>query len=84
MGKVGSTDGTQIAYERSGGGRPVIVVGGATCDRAMTRPTAEELAKHFAEHVVPPRYSYRCWRISSQTETAPATERGPERRRYEQ
>lgn len=26
----------------------VIVVGGAMCDRALTRPTAEELAKHFA------------------------------------
>ncbi len=55
MGKVSSTDGTQIVFERLGGGQPVIVVGGATCDRAMTRPTAEEPAKHFAEQVVPPK-----------------------------
>ena len=44
---VTSSDGTPIAFERSGDGQPVIVVGGATCDRAITRPTAEELAKHF-------------------------------------
>ncbi|MBA3635344.1 MAG: alpha/beta hydrolase [Rubrobacteraceae bacterium] len=42
-----SRDGTTIAFDRSGDGPPVIVVGGATCDRAMTRPLAEELAKHF-------------------------------------
>jgi pimeloyl-ACP methyl ester carboxylesterase len=42
-----SSDGTPIAFERFGGGPPVIVVGGATCDRAMTRPLARELARHF-------------------------------------
>lgn len=42
-----SRDGTTIAFDRSGDGPPVIVVGGATCDRAMTRPLAEGLAKHF-------------------------------------
>jgi pimeloyl-ACP methyl ester carboxylesterase len=42
-----SSDGTPIAFERLGDGRPVIVVAGAMCDRALTRPTAEELAKHF-------------------------------------
>lgn len=47
MNKVTSSDGTQIAFERLGDGHPVIVVGGVTCDRTMTRPTAEELAKHF-------------------------------------
>ncbi len=47
MGQVRSTDDTTIAFERLGDGQPVIVVGGATCDRAKTRPTAEELAKHF-------------------------------------
>ncbi len=47
MEKVRSRDGTTIAFDRSGDGPPVIVVGGATCDRAMTRPLAEELAKHF-------------------------------------
>jgi len=48
MNKVTSADGTPIAYERFGDGQPVIVVGGATCDRAMTRTLAEELARHFA------------------------------------
>jgi pimeloyl-ACP methyl ester carboxylesterase len=47
MDKVTSSDGTTIAFDRLGDGQPVIVVGGATSDRALTRPTAEELAKHF-------------------------------------
>jgi pimeloyl-ACP methyl ester carboxylesterase len=45
--KVTSSDGTPIAFDRLGDGPPVIVVCGATCDRALMRPTAEELAKHF-------------------------------------
>jgi pimeloyl-ACP methyl ester carboxylesterase len=45
--KVTSSDGTTIAFDRLGDGLPVIVVGGQLCDRALTRPTAEELAKHF-------------------------------------
>jgi len=45
--KVTSADGTHIAFERFGDGQPVIVAGGATCDRAMTRPLAEQLAQHF-------------------------------------
>ena len=44
---VTSSDGTTIAFDRLGDGPPVVVVGGAMCDRALTRPTAEELAKHF-------------------------------------
>lgn len=44
---VTSSDGTTIAFDRLGDGQPVIVVGGMLCDRALTRPTAEELAKHF-------------------------------------
>jgi pimeloyl-ACP methyl ester carboxylesterase len=47
MNRIRSSDGTVIAFDWLGGGHPVIVVGGVTCDRAMTRPTAEELAKHF-------------------------------------
>jgi pimeloyl-ACP methyl ester carboxylesterase len=47
MDKVTSSDGTPIAFDRLGDGPPVIVVGGQLCDRALTRPTAEELAKHF-------------------------------------
>lgn len=46
MEKIRSADGTAIAFDRSGDGPPVLVVGGAMCDRAMTRPTAEELAKY--------------------------------------
>ena len=47
MNKVTSGDGTSIAFERFGEGSPVILVGGATTDRAMIRPLAEELAKDF-------------------------------------
>src|ERR687895_661787 len=47
MDKVTSSDGIQIAFDRLGDGPPVIVVGGAMCDRALTGSTAEELAKHF-------------------------------------
>jgi pimeloyl-ACP methyl ester carboxylesterase len=47
MDKITSSDGTPIAFDRLGDGPPVIVVGGAMCDRALTRPTAVELAKHF-------------------------------------
>ena len=45
--EVTSADGTPIAIERLGEGPPDIVVGGAMCDRAMSRPLAEELAQHF-------------------------------------
>lgn len=37
METVTSSDGTNIAFDRSGEGRSVIVVSGATCVRAMTR-----------------------------------------------
>jgi len=47
MEKVTSRDGTIIAFDRLGDGPPVIVVCGAMCDRALMRPTAEELARHF-------------------------------------
>jgi pimeloyl-ACP methyl ester carboxylesterase len=47
MNTVRSGDGTTIAYDRTGDGQPVIVVGGATCDRAMTRPLADQLAQDF-------------------------------------
>src|SRR5919206_1069950 len=45
--EIASPDGTTIAYDRLGEGPPVIMVCGAMCDRALMRPTAEELAKHF-------------------------------------
>jgi pimeloyl-ACP methyl ester carboxylesterase len=44
---IRSKDGTTIAFDRLGDGPPVIVVGGLLGDRALTRPTAEELATHF-------------------------------------
>jgi pimeloyl-ACP methyl ester carboxylesterase len=47
MNTVTSRDGTSIAFERFGEGPPVILVGGATTDRAMIRPLAEELAGTF-------------------------------------
>src|SRR5919112_1590245 len=47
MDKVTSSDGTPIAFDRLGDGPPVIMVCGAMCDRALMRPTAEELAKYF-------------------------------------
>ena len=47
METVTSSDGTTIAFERLGDGPPLIVVCGAMCDRALMRPTAEELAEHF-------------------------------------
>jgi pimeloyl-ACP methyl ester carboxylesterase len=47
MEKVTSRDGTTIAFDRLGDGPPVIVVCGAMCDRALMRPTAQELAKRF-------------------------------------
>jgi hypothetical protein len=46
--RVTSGDGTTIAFERLGDGPAVIVVVGQLADRALTRPTAEELVKHFA------------------------------------
>ncbi|WP_027660028.1 alpha/beta fold hydrolase [Salinispora fenicalii] len=47
--KVTSADGTAIAYERYGehGADSLIVVGGATCDRAKTRQLAEGLGAHL-------------------------------------
>ena len=42
--QVTSADGTPIAFERLGDGQPVIVLGGATCDRAMTRPLGSTVA----------------------------------------
>jgi pimeloyl-ACP methyl ester carboxylesterase len=43
---VASDDGTQIAYESFGEGPPVLLVGGALCDRNSSLPLARELANH--------------------------------------
>lgn len=49
MSAVTSKDGTSIAYERSGGGPPVILVDGALCSRAFgpSPKLAPLLARHF-------------------------------------
>jgi Alpha/beta hydrolase family len=44
---VASADGTSIAYETFGTGPLLITVCGATCDRALMRPTAQALGRHF-------------------------------------
>jgi pimeloyl-ACP methyl ester carboxylesterase len=44
---VTSADGTAIAYERSGGGHPVVVIGGGLNDRAMFTPFATILSQQF-------------------------------------
>ncbi|MGW7681845.1 alpha/beta fold hydrolase [Kribbella sp. NPDC054772] len=47
MQNVTSADGTTIAYDRLGSGQPVILVGGALCDRQSFRPLADELASEY-------------------------------------
>lgn len=47
MRRVTSKDGTSIAYERSGSGPAVILVGGAFVDRSENAPLAAELAGQF-------------------------------------
>jgi pimeloyl-ACP methyl ester carboxylesterase len=49
METITSRDGTTLAVERHGTGSPLVVVGGALCDRARTRDTALALA---ARHTV--------------------------------
>ncbi|MCX4469561.1 alpha/beta hydrolase [Micromonospora sp. NBC_01655] len=46
-GRVRSADGTIIAYERSGEGPPIVLVGGAFNDRSTTRALAAALAPNF-------------------------------------
>ena len=47
MRRVISRDGTSIAYERLGQGRPVILVTGRLDDGSENGPLARELATHF-------------------------------------
>ncbi len=48
MGKVTSKDGTAIAFDQSGQGAALILVGGALSDRSAARPLAALLAPHFS------------------------------------
>jgi pimeloyl-ACP methyl ester carboxylesterase len=45
--RVISTDGTEIAFERSGRGPALIIVGGALADHQFYGPLANELSSHF-------------------------------------
>lgn len=47
METVTSADGTVIAFDQLGAGPPLILVAGASCDRAIDAPLAEALAEHF-------------------------------------
>ncbi len=47
MDRVTSTDGTQIAYVRSGSGPAVLIVGGALADHGFYAPLAGALEAHF-------------------------------------
>lgn len=46
--RVTSRDGTSIAYDRTGGGPAVILVGGGLDDGSENAPLAPKLAEHFA------------------------------------
>jgi pimeloyl-ACP methyl ester carboxylesterase len=45
--RVTSQDGTRIAFDRSGQGQALILVGGALSDRSGSAPLAEQLAPRF-------------------------------------
>jgi pimeloyl-ACP methyl ester carboxylesterase len=47
MEKVQSEDGTTIAFDQVGEGPPLILVAGASCDRAIDASIADGLARHF-------------------------------------
>jgi len=42
-----STDGTEIAFQRSGRGPALIIVGGSLADHQFYIPLANELSRHF-------------------------------------
>ena len=47
MNHITSKDGTSIAYERSGSGPAVVLMGGGLDDGTENAPLAQELAEHF-------------------------------------
>ena len=54
--QVRSADGTTIAFERSGNGAPVVLIGGAFNDRS----TVSGLAATLAPHLTAVTYDRRC------------------------
>ena len=48
MQRVTTKDGTSIAYERTGQGAALILVGGAMSDRLAAAPLASLLAQHYS------------------------------------
>jgi pimeloyl-ACP methyl ester carboxylesterase len=71
MKQITSADGTTIAYERFGSGHPIVLVGGALCDRTAHRPLAEELGRRGFTGVTYDRRS----RGSSGSTGSPALQR---------
>ena len=47
MEKIQSHDGTTIAFDQLGAGAPLVLVSGASCDRAIDARLAMTLAEHF-------------------------------------
>jgi pimeloyl-ACP methyl ester carboxylesterase len=47
MEQVQSKDGTSIAFDQLGEGPPLVLVAGASCDRSIDTPIAQELARYF-------------------------------------
>lgn len=45
MNSINSKDGTKIAYEKLGNGKPLIIIGGSLADHQMYVPLAAELSK---------------------------------------
>lgn len=52
IGEVTSKDGVKIAFEKTGSGPALILVGGALSDRNGGKPLAAKLAGHFTVYVV--------------------------------
>lgn len=52
METVASSDGTSIAYERTGSGSPLVLVHGSTADHTRWEPILSALAEHFTVYAM--------------------------------
>jgi pimeloyl-ACP methyl ester carboxylesterase len=52
MDKVRSSDGTEIAYNRTGSGPPLVLVHGGTADHTRWSPVLPSLEQHFAVYAI--------------------------------